>query len=403
MSAASHRFGWYLAVLQLFFTLCWTVYALYLPQLAATAGIAAGAVILILMLDQAVFTVTDFLSGIASDKVTRLLGRVGPIVAGVTVISCLAFFALPLVAPAGAAAFIAVTTVWTITSSALRAPPLMLLGKHAAKPSLPYLSSLAMLGLGIAGAISPYLVATLRTVDPRIPFALASLVLVLVTFGIVAAERRLKEVRPAPDPSERPFGTFSMQAAVFALAMAVLAVGYQVHFALDSAPLYLRFADKSDLQWLMPVFWIGFNVAMFPASVITRRYGGYAVMGVAGLAGALAIWGAHAAQGLEMLVASQLAAGAAWGAILMSAFTVAFTIGANGGEGRMSGLLFSVLALATFARMAAVASGINADPALKAALEWLPVLCWGAAGAALLYLAFAGVQRWTAGERRQGA
>src|SRR5690606_8621533 len=114
--------------------------------------------------------------------------------------------------------------------------------------------------LGIAGAVSPYLVATLRTVDPRIPFALASLVLVLVTFGIIAAERSLKEARPAPDPSERPFGTFSRQAAVFALAMAVLAVGYQVHFALESAPLYLRFADKSDLQWLMPVFWIGFNV-----------------------------------------------------------------------------------------------------------------------------------------------
>ena len=75
-----------------------------------------------------------------------------------------------LVAPAGAVAFIAVTTLWTITSSALRAPPLMLLGKYAAKPSLPYLSSLAMLGLGIAGAISPYLTVTLRTLDPRIPF-----------------------------------------------------------------------------------------------------------------------------------------------------------------------------------------------------------------------------------------
>ncbi len=394
MSTASHRFGWYLALLQLFFTLCWTVYALYLPQLAAAAGIAAGAIILILMLDQAVFTVCDFLTGIATDKVTRTLGRVGPIVAAVTVISCIAFFALPLVAPAGAVAFVAVTTVWTITSSALRAPPLMLLGKYAAKPSLPYLSSLAMLGLGIAGAIGPYLVVTLRTVDPRIPFAVASLVLVLVTFGLIAAERQLKESGAAPDANQRAFGTFSNQAIVFALAMTVLAIGYQVHFALESAPLYLRFAEKPDLQWLMPVFWIGFNVAMFPASVITRRYGGYVVMGAAGLVGALAILGAYAAQGLGMLVAAQLAAGAAWGAILMSAFTVAFTVGANGGEGRMSGLLFSALALATFARMAAVATGINADPALKAMLQWVPVLCWTLAGAVLLYLAFTSLRRW---------
>jgi hypothetical protein len=402
MSTTSDRFGWYLAVLQLFFTLCWTVYALYLPQLAATAGIAAGAVILILMLDQAVFTVCDFLTGIAADRVTRTLGRIGPIVAVVTVISCLAFVAMPLVAPAGAAAFIVVTTVWTITSSALRAPPLMLLGKYAAKPSLPYLSSLAMLGLGIAGAISPYLTVTMRTLDPRIPFTLASVVLVLVTFGIITAERRLKEHSAAPGATERAFGTFSGQAAVFALAMTVLAIGYQVHFALESAPLYLRFAQKSDLQWLMPVFWIGFNVAMFPASVITRRYGGYVVMGAAGLTGALAILGAYAAQGLGTLVAAQLAAGAAWGAILMSAFTVAFTVGANGGEGRMSGLLFSALALATFARMAAVATGIDTDPMLKAVLQWVPPLCWAVAGAALLYLAFAGLHRWAVGERRQG-
>ena len=75
MSPAPQRFGWYLAVLQLLFTLCWTVYAIYLPKLAATAGIAPAAVILLLMLDQAIFTVCDFATGIAADKVTRVIGR----------------------------------------------------------------------------------------------------------------------------------------------------------------------------------------------------------------------------------------------------------------------------------------------------------------------------------------
>ena len=69
------------------------------------------------------------------------------------------------------------------------------------------------------------------------------------------------------------------------------------------------------------------------------------------------------------MIVAQLIAGAAWGAILMSAFTVAFAIGANGGEGRMSGLLFSTLALATLARMATVATGMNADPAFVGALR----------------------------------
>jgi len=396
MSAISRRFGWYLAVLQLFFTLCWTVYAIYLPKLATAAGIPRGAIILLLMADQAVFTVCDFLTGIAADKVTRVLGRLGKWVAAVTALSCVAFLALPFVAGAGAFAFLALTLVWTVTSSALRAPPLMLLGKYAAKPSIPILSSLAMLGYGIAGAVSPYLAVTLRNLDPRWPFALASLALVLTTLGMISAERMLaadaKDSKPSPAP--RAFGTFSTGAAIFALAMIVLALGYQLHFALDSAPMYLRFAKPDDLPWLMPVFWIGFNIAMFPASVITKRLGGYVVMGAGGLIGALAILVAHAAQGLELLVAAQFAAGAAWGAILMSAFTVAFAVGANGGEGRMSGLLFSALALATLARMAAVATGLGADPVLKAALQWAPTICWAIAGAALLYIAVAGVRRW---------
>src|SRR5712691_5703227 len=142
MSAVSHRFAWYLAVLQLFFTLCWTLYAIYLPKLAATAGVAPSAVILLLMLDQAIFTVCDFATGIAADKVTRVLGRLGVWVAAATALSCAAFLVLPFIASFGVLALGAVTAVWTITSSALRAPPLMLLGRYAAKPSIPYLSSL---------------------------------------------------------------------------------------------------------------------------------------------------------------------------------------------------------------------------------------------------------------------
>ena len=49
--------------------------------------------------------------------------------------------------------------------------------------------------------------------------------------------------------------------------------------------------------------------------------------GAAALLGALAILGAAIAQGLGMMVAAQFAAGAAWGCILMSAFTVAFALG----------------------------------------------------------------------------
>jgi energy-converting hydrogenase Eha subunit E len=62
----------------------------------------------------------------------------------------------------------------------------------------------------------------------------------------------------------------------------------------------------------------------------------------------------------------------------------------------MSGLLFSALALATLTRMATVATGFNADPLLKSVLQWVPTICWAAAGVALLYLAAARVKSWMA-------
>jgi hypothetical protein len=46
--------------------------------------------------------------------------------------------------------------------------------------------------------------------------------------------------------------------------------------------------------------------------------------------------------------------------------------------------------------MAAVATGFNADPALKAVLQWVPTICWASAGAILIYLAAARVKRLVA-------
>ena len=144
----------------------------------------------------------------------------------------------------------------------------------------------------------------------------------------------------------------------------------------------------------MPVFWIGFNLSMFPAGVITNRLGGYAVMGGAALIGALGIIAAHLAQGLEQMVIAQFAAGAAWGAILMSAFTVAFAIGENGGEGRMSGLLFSALAIGDVDTHGDNRDRFQHRPITQGRAAMGADVCWAAAGAALLYLAVARVKRW---------
>ena len=162
----------YLAVLQLVFTLGWTTYVIYLPKLCAQVGIAPSSVILILMLDQAIFTITDTAMGIAADRIAPFVGRLGVFVGITTAISCAAFIALPYVAGTGPGAqvwFIVLIVIWVVTSSALRAPPLTLLGKYGARPALPFLSALAMLGYGVAGAVSPYLGVCCATMTRGFP------------------------------------------------------------------------------------------------------------------------------------------------------------------------------------------------------------------------------------------
>jgi hypothetical protein len=377
--------GFYLTVLELVFALGWTVYVIYLPRLAASVGISGSAVIIILMLDQAIFTVTDFAMGVAADKVSRLIGRLGHWVAAITLVSCAAFIGLPFVAGAGVGAttFLALIVVWAATSSALRAPPLMLLGKYAARPAIPYLASLAMLGLGIAGAVSPYLAMTLAKQDPRLPFAIASIALVLTSLALVKVERAL--AKQAPAKSEQPQTVdraVPASVVMFALTTVILAFGFQLHFFFNSPPLFKHFTN--DISTLMPVFWVGFSVGMFPASLITKRWGGLPVMGAAGLIGAIAIVVMEVSGALGLAVVAQLIAGAAWGCILMSAFAAAAALGYTGAEGKTTGVLFSALALATFARMAASASGALNDPTLAPLLHWAPTVCWAIAAAILL-------------------
>ncbi len=272
-SASPNRTGVYLAVLQLVFTLGWTTYVIYLPKLAAQVGIAPTAVILILMLDQAVFTISDTAMGMAADRITGLFGRIGLFVGVLTAISCAAFVALPFVAGTGSGApvwFIVLILIWAVTSSALRAPPLTLLAKHHARPKVPFLAALAMLGYGLAGALSPYLGVVLRDRDPRLPFLISGVVLLITTLALSKVERGAARDAATPEPATpaKPLGRMPI---VFIASMVILSLGSQLHFSINSAPFFLRFAKPDQLQWLLPVFWIGFNIAMFPASSVVKH------------------------------------------------------------------------------------------------------------------------------------
>ncbi|MEN3355276.1 MAG: hypothetical protein V7640_3434 [Betaproteobacteria bacterium] len=383
-----HRIGIYLAVVQFLFALTWTVYVIYLPKLAAQAGIPKQAVVFILLLDQLIFAAMDYATGIMADRVSHAVGKLGFVILGVTLTSCLAFLLLPFAAPQGAAwLLLSLTVLWTASSSVLRAPPLVLVGKYAAAPSVPWLSALSLLGLGVAGALGPYLTIVLRDMDPRLPFALSSIALAFATTGIVWAERVLAGTGyTARSASKLELSRPTPWMIGFLLAALLLGLGFQIHFSLNSSALYLRHAKPDQILYLMPVFWIGFNILILPASLATRRYGGLTVTAVGALIAALASFAAVNADSVKVLIAMQFIAGGGWGCVLMSAVSAALEMGHTGREGKITGGVFSLLAIAAFARIAVVAAELNKDPTYAALLMWAPVAVWACAGTLLLIL-----------------
>jgi MFS family permease len=356
----------------------WTVYVLYLPQLAEQAGIPKQWVPWILIADQLVFAITDVLTGFWLDRVRAGFARIGGWMLGVTAISCAAFLALPF-AGASAGLLLAAISLWAVTSAALRSPPWVLLSRHAATPSIPWLSTLVLTGTALASALAPYLGIALRGVDPRVPFVVSSVTLVATVAGLVLAERRLSGETRGEAQAARP----APPAALF-LALALLALGFQVHFALNSAPRYLQFASQAELPYLMPVFWVGFNLLMFPAVRLVKRTGPADAMALAAASGAVATLLVAAATDLYVLLAAQFLAGGCWGAASVAAYTAAVALGRTGREGRFLGTLFAVLAVAVAARIAAVASGFAQLPAVSALLPWLPEAAWLLAALLLL-------------------
>jgi hypothetical protein len=213
----------WIGVTQLLFVTTWTLYVVYLPQLAAQAGIPKHWVPWILVADQLVFALTDVATGFWLDRVRAGLARVGPWMLGVTAVSCVAFIALPF-AGASEVVLLAAIGLWAVTSAALRSPPWVLLSRHAATPSIPWLSTLVLTGTAVGSALAPYLGIALRGVDPRFPFVLSSVTLVATVAGLVVAERRRSaDARTEPQPAQ------TLPPSRLFLALAFLALGIQVH------------------------------------------------------------------------------------------------------------------------------------------------------------------------------
>jgi MFS family permease len=175
-----------------------------------------------------------------------------------------------------------------------------------------------------------------------------------------------------------------MSAGALFGALLLLALGIQLHYALNSAPRYRQFAPEDQLAYLMPVFWIGFNLFMFPMARLVKRIGAADALALAAASGAIATLFAAVAPDMKLLVAAQFVAGGCWGAASVAAYTAAIALGRVGREGRFLGTLFAVLAVAVALRIGAAATGIAQQPAFSGLLPWLPEAAWLLAALLLL-------------------
>lgn len=383
----------YLAVVQFFFAGTWIVYVIFLPGLCEAAGVGRAAVVWILLVDQAVFAAVDLTMGVWADRVRGALRRLGPVIVAISAVSCLAFLLLPHVAALGRSGTFGAPVAggililaWAVTSSALRVPPWVLLSRYAAKPAMPWLSALTLSGMAISGAVSPYLGTVLTGVDPRLPFAISALTLLATTAGLIRVERlvALHESDPAPRPSAAAARDRDPTPVMFFVGCAVLAFGFQIHFFLNSSGQYLRFAKPADLGYLMPVFWVGFNLLMFPGAAVAGRFGALIVMAASAVSGLIGMTVVALAGNLVMMIIGHFLVGGAWGCAMMAAFAGAMAFGRNGREGAMIGVLSALLAVAACARIALVATDAAKLPLLKSLLAWLPPSLWLIGAVALL-------------------
>lgn len=386
------RAALYLSVIQFFFSTTWVVYVVYLGDMLERVGIGREYLIWFILLDQLVFAFSDTAMGYAADKMERLVGSLGPAIIAINAVSCLAFILLPFVPDivdkeSAPLVFSIILVTWIATSSVLRAPPLVLLMKHAARPKAPRLAALSLLGLALGGAVAPYLGLVLKAVDPALPFVLTALTLALVTLGLSRVQRITREL-PESDRQESGDDVGINRSAILLLLLSILfiAFGFQIHAFLNSKPLYLNYLEKEQLVWVLPLFWVGFKLLVFPGAVAARRFSPVRVLTIGAVLGSVALMWVGLADSLPMLMAAQVMAGGAWGVVFVAGISSALNLGTVGREGLVLGLWFSAISLATLARAGLVAGGLKADPELLASLQWAPPILWVLGGTVLMTL-----------------
>ena len=336
-----------LAGVQFFFTLGWTVYAIFLPDLLKSAGLAVAWLPVLLMADQLIFAAMDIGFGVVADRMADGYRKLARLLLWLTTLSAGAFILLPMLGSVSPALLIAVLLVWVLSASVVRAPTLVLLAKRAKAAQQGRLVVWYAAGMALASALSPFVGMLLKGSDPRLPFAVSALTLLAAVLVLLHFSGRDAPGVQGDEPQPITFKAYVPLLLVLALASG----GFQLHAFLNAAPMYLAHSAKENLPWLMPLLWVGFFAALLGVGAVIKRWGALPVAAAGIALTALASYASAAAGSLEMLVLMQLLTGVGWAAAFAGLMEQAAIVGTRGAEGLFMGSFFSVLALTSFARI----------------------------------------------------
>lgn len=371
--------GLALASVQFFFTLGWTVYATYLPELLKGAGIALTWLPWLLMADQLIFATMDIAFGVVADRVADGYRKLAHLLLWLTTVSAGAFLLLPLLASISSGLLLVVLIIWVVSASVVRAPTMVLLSKRAKAAQQGRLVAGYAFGMALASALSPFLGLLLKGADPRLPFAISALTLLAAVFVLLRFSGSQPAETESDAPPPLPFNAYLPLLLVLGLAT----FAFQLHAFVNAGPLYLAHVAKESLPWLMPLLWLGFSAALLGVGRLVKRFGALSVAATGLLLTAIASYASVTVNTLEALIFFQVLAGAGWALAFSGLMERAAADGTRGAEGVFMGSFFAITALGSFARIGFATQYL---PAMKDIQFTLPAALLLAAGAiALVY------------------
>lgn len=342
----------YLGLIQFLFLLTWIVYVIFLEGLVVKMGMPKEFVPRLLLADQLVFVIADITLGYFSDRILGMWNRITPFFVTLNLLSCFSFVFLPHVTPGASHLFIGITIFWVITSSVLRAPLYGLIAKHSSMPGKN--TSMALLGMGIASAIAPYLGQVLKNMDPVFPFMISAVSLAVAGIAFGGFESHLRSTKPPAGEGSSPCAAdlFKLMAL-----MVLFGAGMQLHVFVNAVPLYKSVADVSLLPWVLPVFWIGFSFAVNAGVLVMKLLGEKRVFALSAAAGSLCALGCIYPLNLSFLLVLQTIAGISWGLLFLSGIIIAGQMGSTGRESLFVGSWFACLAVGAIIRIGSGLAG----------------------------------------------